>query len=459
LQTIRAESIRGRRVLLIQLFTFTCASCLSTHSHLALTPVLKRDFLLLLNHHTSITSTRSLSDDSTTMDSNIHPKHMETDGAVELPHGSGTVKLDYPTSSVPESQSALPDSSQSSGAASFVPGYQSCGSGYDVTRAYDPPALVPGPLSADASTLPVLSHLQSLLDTYVASYNDDATLNTTRMEHAKALALALLQHYYPIHEGFLIQPSALGPMTRHGINFMLKADDGSSPSFTDLPPKKGSKKTKRKLTKAQTEKQRLAEVHKRFIHYWPLVTSLKWHTIEPDDIAGFHVMKKAAVNDVDQGEYRPHTYLAILIDDLQTLPVFADTNDVQHGDILADLLSRTAQIRAGYGVLLFGTRFELYAFDNGDETRIGNGDSKEYVEGTVIIEEPTVTLCKGASGEDLVVDLRTMGLQAVEWMLREVEMRGVEYIRESMDAGDMEAGETADHGSQRTDDTVDGVEE
>jgi hypothetical protein len=162
---------------------------------------------------------------------------------------------------------------------------------------------------------------------------------------------------------------------------------------------------------------------------WSVILGAKWHYIEAQDTCEFQVCKKVGK------ALKPHTYFAIIIDDLTTLTVWAMTNDVHRGDILADALGRTGVIRAGYGVLLFGTRVEVYAFDNGELTEIdGEESSEEDVEGIVHVEEPSVALCKrAADGQGLVVDLRTVRIQMPEGVFREVVGKEVEYTYEDTD--------------------------
>jgi hypothetical protein len=287
-------------------------------------------------------------------------------------------------------------------------------------------AMVQQPSTAN---LPI--NLQHLVDAYTSSYDDNALPNSTRMEHAKALILALLQHYYPESQGYIVQPSSLGPIAKHGMNFLLKADDGSDPDFNLLPPKKDPKRGKKKKpTKKQLESQEQAEFARQFRHWYPRTLATKWHLIQPEDIAGFEVLKKSAVADAGEDGHRPYTYLAIMIDGLDTLPSFAATNHVHPSDILTDVLCRSQKIRFGYGILLFGTRLEFYNFDNGEETKINNTDSEEYVEGTVSIDEPSVALAASVNEKDMVVDLKTMGLQMIDEAFKEIGKRNVVYLDE-----------------------------
>jgi hypothetical protein len=290
-------------------------------------------------------------------------------------------------------------------------------------------------LILEPPSLQVPGHLQDLCAAYVASYDNYAIPNSSQMGSAQALALALLQQYYPESEGYLVQPSALGPIAKHGLNFILKANDGSDPNFIALPSKKDSKKGKnRKPSKAQ---QKLEYV-RQFDHNISFAMSVRWHMIEPEDIAGFEVMKKvtAAEGEDKEDEYLPYTYLAIIIDDLRTFPSLAENNDVHRGDILTDVLCRSQHIRVGHGILLFGTRLEMYHFDNGAATSPDTHNA-------IGVEEPYVALCKDADDRDLAVNLRTTGLHTVDRLFMEIAANGVEYLDVGADAGGQE-GVTSD---------------
>jgi hypothetical protein len=161
---------------------------------------------------------------------------------------------------------------------------------------------------------------------------------------------------------------------------------------------------------------------------------MNWHNIEPEDIAGFEVLTRVGMPGVEN-EYRPYTYLAIMIDNLETLPSFAATNDVDRGDILTNVLCRTGQIQSGYGILLFGTRLEFYRFENGVETNINDNGSDEYIEGMVSIDEPWVTLAVFKTATEMLVDLKTMSLQTVDEAFRGIGQTTVKYMDDGYEAG------------------------
>tara|TARA_R110002003_G_scaffold141_8_gene12933 strand:- start:1922 stop:3124 length:1203 start_codon:yes stop_codon:yes gene_type:complete len=302
------------------------------------------------------------------------------------------------------------------------------------------PSLVPAPSS----------HRQNLTDTYISSYSNPETPHSTRMEHAKTFAVFLLQRYFPEHEGYIVQPSLLGPIARLGINFMLKAKDGIDPDYTPLPPKKYKKKDKKSL-----KSQRDAEYLRQFAHYWPFSTNVAWHMIEPENIAGFDVLKRnAPVDDSsdEEAEYRIHTCMAIVIDDMHSFPLFAATNDVHRGDILTDALCRGQQIQSGHAILLFGSRLELYDFENGQETKFGHiEDGEDSDEMEVHTKEPAVSLSKDATGNELAVDLRASDLHTIDYMFRTVAAREVVYIESGQEHEADHSEEPAHDGHEQVD--------
>ncbi|KAH4058161.1 hypothetical protein HBI56_021650 [Parastagonospora nodorum] len=312
-----------------------------------------------------------------------------------------------------------------------VQGFQHPPNGSEFAPQFDPSAegpIIKAPLTLEPPALQVPLHLQDLCARYVASYDNESIPNADRMRAAQDLALALLEYYYPACAGYVVQSSSLGPVAKHGLNFMLKAADGSDPDFTALPPKKGSKKGKtKKPSKKQLAEQIEKEAVRQFGHYWSFTTSVIWHMIKTEDIAGFEVLKKIPSADGSADEYRPYTYLAIMIDNLQTFPQFAGTNDVHRGDVLTDVLCRSQHILEGHGILLFGTRLEFYDFCN------GAGFDPDAVEAGFGVEEPSVMLGEGANLMDLAVDLRATGLQTVDLMFKEATARKVICLDESVD--------------------------
>lgn len=289
---------------------------------------------------------------------------------------------------------------------------------------------MPGPLDFGAPAPENASYdLQELFDSYVASYNDDTTPASARMEAAKAFAEALLSHYYPESEGYIVQASDPIPMAKHGMNFMLKTTEGTDPEYHPLAPlrppapwkdlKKGKSKAKAPSMKTIVlrEKKRKVEEYKRqFSSWWPYTTGVQWHFIEPKDISCFEVLKQHTTtrNGPEETELRLHTSLAIVLAAPDLPSRIADTNDVHRADILADALSRSRDVQRGHGMLLFGPWLELYDFNNGKETQVAGDDEEEFYEGMVSCEDPIVSLCRAPDGQGLALDMRTVGLETVE---------------------------------------------
>jgi hypothetical protein len=352
------------------------------------------------------------------MDHNSYSENTEVDSAPNNKFEPMSSNLGEPQMHAPGSQYLMPPHT------GFTDGAHHAGSH-------------PG-LQTGSSAFQVPDQLQNLYDTYVASYDDEHTPNSTRMGHAKCLALALLQHYYPKNEGYFIRPSHLGPVAKHGLNFMTRGQDGRDPVFKALLP---LKKAKVKISKTEIVKR---ETKRQYKHNSAFYLTVEWHFIEPEDITGFEVLKKTTVlnGDIKEEQYLPYTYLAIMIDDLKNFS-FAEVNDVHRGDLLTDVLCHGQHIRTGYGVLVFGTRLEFYDFDNGEDSRASTNPATNS---SISVNEPYVTLSKNVDGEDLVVDMRKMKLELVDAMFKEVVAKKVEYVNEIVeeDGDDMAGEEDAD---------------
>lgn len=215
---------------------------------------------------------------------------------------------------------------------------------------------------------------QMLLDVCIEAYEnyeDDATMNKTRLGLPQAACLALLEHYFPKNEGYAVQPSRLGPMTHYILSFMLKDADGKSPDYKPLknPNKNLKLALERELQYAMEEKN--------------------WQKISLKNITDFEVSKKVTDGASDGLLYRPHTFLAIMIDNPKTFPLVAQTNDASPWNVLSEAICNTRQIRTGYGVLLYGMHLGIYDYDDGGYRLI-----LEDGEGTNIPEESTAKLAQ-----------------------------------------------------------------
>ncbi|KZM24642.1 uncharacterized protein EKO05_0008715 [Ascochyta rabiei] len=195
----------------------------------------------------------------------------------------------------------------------------------------------------EKSSLPVDD--QTLYDAYHASYAHPISETSAHMQHAKALAHALLQRHYPESQDYLVEPAALGPFSDYGINFRLKKSDEPD-SDPDTPPLKKPKRP----TKATT-------IHCSY--------EAPWHSIGLHNMAAFVV--KQRVKGVGTSEYRTHTGLVVMLDDLATFYRWSRDNEIVRGDVLSDLLGVIGRVDQGHGMLFFGPRLELYQYDASDD--------------------------------------------------------------------------------------------
>ncbi|CAO2648432.1 Nn.00g076990.m01.CDS01 [Neocucurbitaria sp. VM-36] len=296
--------------------------------------------------------------------------------------------------------------------------------------------------SCTQASITDIPQLQMLYNAYHASYTDLAITNDTHMQHAKALAFALLTHYFPPSQGYIVEPSSLGPVSKHGMNFIRTVDDASD-IWQDLSAKKPTKKAKGKggLTKKQKEIAELAAKTNQYNHGMEYIQNLQWDWIKPEDIAGFVVMRKAKVTEKEPGiityEHRSHTYLAIMIDNFDQVPRFSTANITHRSDVLADALCRIAKIQHGYGILLYGPRIEFYAYDAGkawtyyknDDDDITVDDTKDNSSDDEAQDiEPVMQSFQHKEGtEDLAMDMRTESLQAVGQAFQMIATQQVTY--------------------------------
>lgn len=155
-----------------------------------------------------------------------------------------------------------------------------------------------------------------------------------------------------------------------------------------------------------------------------------------------------ADSNAGEEEYRPLTYLAIVLDDPSHFPRIATTNDVHRSDILVDALGRNARLRRGYGILLYGSRLEIYLFDNKSPTVI---DRRDGVEGTVDVEDPEMMLGSadfgdGDGAKEFSFDLRTTDLRVVVQAFKMYDIaRGVVYEDEVSSDEEEEEDDNDDH--------------
>ncbi|KAF1926734.1 uncharacterized protein M421DRAFT_205658 [Didymella exigua CBS 183.55] len=197
------------------------------------------------------------------------------------------------------------------------------------------------------TVLPLDDRLQTLYNTYHTSYTCPITAQSAHMQHARDLAFALLQRHYPASQQYRVEASALGPLTKYGLNFELKTD-GEPDSDTDMP---------------RTKRPKYANKKEKAVHSEPA-----WHSILPENIAAFAVKKGTVeVNEgVETLVWRAYTNLVILLDDMSTFPRWSRENLNHRGDALADLPGIIGGMQRGHGILFFGPRLEMYSYDAND---------------------------------------------------------------------------------------------
>ncbi|KAF1833162.1 hypothetical protein BDW02DRAFT_501328 [Decorospora gaudefroyi] len=305
---------------------------------------------------------------------------------------------------------------------------------------------IPGPTQNRISDV---FQIQALYTAYVKTFEDVHELNATRMHYAKALAFAILTHYYPKSQGFTVAPTSPGPIAKHGMNFILAADDGSD-IWTDMPTKKPNTKNKsKKRRRAPTQKEleqankvaKAAEWNHGVLGY---AVKLRWDQVQPEDIAAFAVVRRSEMVDQYTGEvtykWRPHTYLAIMIDNFDSLPRFSAANVTHRSDILSEALCRQGSIQEGYGMLLYGPRLEFYGFEAGERWVYPEGEVGDVEEEETRDIEPRIQVLK-MGAQEMEMDLRARGLQAVDGAFRYVASRKVVYRAE--EKGEEKEGEEA----------------
>lgn len=253
----------------------------------------------------------------------------------------------------------------------------------------------------------------SLYESHRASYADATVSSAARMQSAKALAMALLSHYYPTSEGCTTKPCPLGPVAQHGMSFILAAEDESD-IWNFKPSTENAKKGKRRshLTKKQRDIITAAEYNYGLSY----LSNLHWHRIEPENMAAF-VVERAS--DTAPAAKSPLLYLAILMHESNSPPSFSTANALHRSDILTDLLCRHAHVQKGHGILFHGPLLEVYDFIRGAEwvhsarRTVNTQDS-----------EPRMVLADGRPGwGKLVLDMRVAELEKLDAVLGQVVAR------------------------------------
>lgn len=176
------------------------------------------------------------------------------------------------------------------------------------------------------STAPLPQSLFDLYNTYYNAYIEKKPLET-HLPRAKEFALRLLEYYFPSSEGFMYEPTNLGPMAKYGVPISWKE----------------------KMITAK-------DPH---------------HLIPPHLVAGYLVKRTYDFEYADGRTTREtvvHTVLGILIDDLGTLSNWALPSSnrrpaaFMRGDLFNLILGFQNNIRSGFGILIVGPTIEFYDF-------------------------------------------------------------------------------------------------
>lgn len=176
-----------------------------------------------------------------------------------------------------------------------------------------------------------------------------------RLEKAKHLAVALLEHYYPKEQGYRVEP----------VGFPLLQFSGWR---TWVYPEDCYATAKRK---ADNLKAGLKKNPKPLYATWSgSINADKFHRIFAEHITGYVVLHKVQLEDGSMGRAQ-HTYLAIMMDDLDTYQHWVpekfmrpDKNfiSIPRADILSDAMGRQADIAKGYAIIMLGPRLEFYEY-------------------------------------------------------------------------------------------------
>jgi hypothetical protein len=271
-----------------------------------------------------------------------------------------------------------------------------------------------------------IPQIQALYAAYLDTYENRDETNEKRMRHAKDLSFALLTHYYPASQGYSVSPISPGPIAKTGLSFILAADDGSD-IWKDMPAKRTpNKPRKRPYTPRELatmkEKDRIAT----YIHGANWLCNVDWQHIKPGDIASFFVLRKLQVLNEESGvwewEWRPHTYLSILIGDFDDKRLSTE-NTTHRSDILTEALCHGGRVKEGYGMLVYGPRLEFYDFDAGMEW-VWSGDDDEEGEAQDVEPKCEVLEC---GGKEMEMDMRDRDLYALDGAFNSVAGREIVY--------------------------------
>ncbi|CAI6333761.1 unnamed protein product [Periconia digitata] len=341
--------------------------------------------------------------------------------------------------------------------------------------------------ASQSMTLPPL-HLDkhptipNLYKTFVEGFQQGKP-NEVQLEHAKQLASALLEHYYPKSQGFSVDPVSSIDIARNGWNFWLAPADyqpfpqhGTNsggpldPSKPFMPDAEGNEPAAPNYTDVYVDDQHLIEPE--LITFFRVSSEQEFYEDGDDNNnsskgPGEPVSDPSTSSSATNQQQQPltrrtikkqisHTYFAILMDDLSTFDRWVPDHMQRHDklvsnprqDILRYALGVLAGISKGYGFLLLGPRLEVYNYDwqgqrrNEDDPNsaavAGSSKNKKGKKSKKSKSEPKTNctrFVKGADPEPMsqldgpkwFVDVREEGLDGVQTLMGDVVERDVEY--------------------------------
>ncbi|KAF2734870.1 hypothetical protein EJ04DRAFT_523278 [Polyplosphaeria fusca] len=168
------------------------------------------------------------------------------------------------------------------------------------------------------------TRIAALINQYSSSYDDNTTSPKQQLEYAKVLACALLEHFYPADQDFGVVPCTFDEMAKYGWTIELKGNRSN-------------------------------------------VFALPLHTIAASNIAGFMVQKRHHYLDHDGYERQkwvPHTYLAIMIDPLDTLDRWTSHHQcATHPPDIMSVSMGKAHIAHSHAYVIIGNRIDFYRYN------------------------------------------------------------------------------------------------
>lgn len=266
-------------------------------------------------------------------------------------------------------------------------------------------------------------------------------INGSRLGEAKKLALAILEHYYPADQGFCVMPVDRNPMFEGGQQFWIFPENCYQ-SETRMEHMKANKSKKKQKKQAVPEPE-LAVVSDQKLKpnsrpvYQPYNINYR---ILPENITGYVVLSNVPQDGEDEKfepmmEWVQHTYLAILMDDLETFAHWVPdrlqnsektfvTNP--RADILSDAMGYQANIEIGHAMILLGPRLEVYDYHAKPVWQEPRSDSDDDIASLYAL-----STCFSQLDGDWFVDLRSGGpdqtLEAVHQLFKRVIHRDVIY--------------------------------